>query len=195
MAPLVAGISVILWNLLQTKFKIPTKTLLIYQLAFYMLLPLYTCFGFFAPFGLAQKSELWPFVTLAMIGFAGLQSTCRSLFAEIVPPGKEAEFTSLFSIMDKNSAFISPLICGIIGNHVDMRWSYVFLFVAFIFPLYLFTRIDVKQAIEQGSRYSKMERALDLETRRRMHEMGIVDVDDIIQTSAVSNLSNDKHLL
>lgn len=53
-----------------------------------------------------------------MYGFVlgGFSSFCRALFGELVPPGFEAAFYSLYAITDKGSSVFGPAIVGAITD-------------------------------------------------------------------------------
>jgi UMF1 family MFS transporter len=97
---LFAGIGAKLWYLAQMKFKITTKNIILIQAALYSLLPLYGLLGFFTPkgtfLGLNNKYEL--LITGAWHGLllGATQSSCRVLFSELLPRGREAEFFGLY---------------------------------------------------------------------------------------------------
>jgi UMF1 family MFS transporter len=46
----------------------------------------------------------------------GFSSFCRALFGELVPPGFEAAFYSLYAITDKGSSVFGPAIVGAITD-------------------------------------------------------------------------------
>ena len=59
-----------------------------------------------------QRGAELQFYALAFaiaIVMGGTQALSRSLFSLVIPPGKEAEYFSLFEISDKGSAFIGSL--------------------------------------------------------------------------------------
>jgi len=55
----------------------------------------------------------------AVFGFVlgGLSSFCRSIFGELVPPGFETAFYSLYAITDKGSSVFGPAIVGLITDY------------------------------------------------------------------------------
>jgi MFS transporter, UMF1 family len=106
--------------------------------------------------GLHSKVEV--FILGALHGFilGGTQSSCRSLFSEMLPPGLESEFFSLYEITDKGSAWIGPLVIGAIGDWThNKRYAFYYLAVVFVLPILLFKLIDVGEGIEEGRAYSK----------------------------------------
>ncbi|KAJ3416272.1 Autophagy protein 22 [Chytridiales sp. JEL 0842] len=161
--PLVAGIGNLFWNWFQRRYNITTRKLLLIQAVMYAVLPCYGILGFWAPFGLKYKFEF--FILAAYHGFllGGTQSTCRSLFAALLPPGFESEFFSLYAITDKGSAWVGPLVVGAIRDAASAnpegrkRFPFVFLFVVMVIPIYFFWLVDVEEGLNEGKEYSKKQ--------------------------------------
>ena len=81
--------------------------------------------------------QVWEFYLLAaMIGLVqgGIQSLSRSLYADIIPPDKPAEFFGFYNMMGKSAALLGPLLVGVIvlysGDHRLGMLSLIILFVA-----------------------------------------------------------------
>ncbi|KAJ3122555.1 Autophagy protein 22 [Physocladia obscura] len=111
-APLTAGGGSYLWLRLQRKYNISTKKMLIFLISLSVMLPVYGIIGFFAPFGLRAKWELFPAGIYYGVLLGGIQSFSRVLYGELVPRGHEGEFFSLYAITDKGSSWFGPLIVG-----------------------------------------------------------------------------------
>jgi len=64
-----------------------------------------------------QMNSVWEFYTLAaIIGLVqgGVQSLSRSLYADIIPKGKSAEFFGFYNMMGKSAVLLGPLLVGAI---------------------------------------------------------------------------------
>ena len=64
---------------------------------------------------LSSKQVLKTSQLFALILFYGgflaiYESTSRTIFCELVPPGQEAEFFGIYEISDKGSSWIGPII-------------------------------------------------------------------------------------
>ncbi|KAI9338175.1 autophagy-related protein 22-like protein [Obelidium mucronatum] len=146
--PLAAGIGVIMWRKLQEYTKITSKTLLVIQSGLYTIVPLWGVLGFIPgiPVGYRTKLEIFVFSAYHGILLGGSQSTCRSLYAQLIPPGSEAEFFSLYEITDKGSAWLGPLVVAAINNSgANKLYSMVFLAAQFGLGFIAFSLVDVKQ--------------------------------------------------
>ncbi|MEE1928961.1 MFS transporter [Streptomyces sp. TRM 70351] len=103
--------------------------------------------GYFLPAG----EPLWFFVLAAAIGMVlgGTQALSRSLFAQLVPRGKEAEYFSLYEVSDRGTSWLGPLVFGLTyqltGSYRDAIISLVVFFAA---GFVLLLRVPVRRAAE-----------------------------------------------
>eukprot|EP00842_Homolaphlyctis_polyrhiza_P006335 jgi/Hompol1/6702/HPOL_000304-RA len=159
--PLFAGIGCIVWNYLQRVFKLQTKTVIIIQSSLYALVCVYALIGFVTPagsFGIKSKIEIFPLAIVHGFLLGATQSSCRVLFSELLPPGFESEFFSLYEITDKGSAWVGPLIVGLIGDTThNKRNSFFFLLCMFLIPCCIFAFIDVTKGKKQAHEFAKAE--------------------------------------
>ncbi|MFQ5419613.1 MAG: MFS transporter, partial [Anaerolineae bacterium] len=83
----------------------------------------------------------------------GSQAISRSLFAQMIPPGKEAEFFSFYEISERGTSWIGPLLFGLVNQMFgSLRPAIVSLILFFVVGLFLLSRVDVKQAmLESGN--------------------------------------------
>ncbi|KAA1074351.1 Autophagy protein 22 [Puccinia graminis f. sp. tritici] len=83
-------------------------------------------------------------------GFFGLfygafQSYSRAVFTELLPPGQEARWNSLFSLTAKASSCSGPLVVGIITEIThDMRYGFVFILILFVGALLVLQTINME---------------------------------------------------
>ncbi|KAJ3321232.1 Autophagy protein 22 [Boothiomyces sp. JEL0866] len=159
LVPLMAAVGNYSWLKIQAHFNLHTKQILMIQAGMYSLLPLYGLIGFFTPRGSIGLQSVWEIPVLGMYhGFllGATQSTCRVMFSELLPRGHESEFFGLYEITDKGSSWVGPLIVGLITQWSgNMRYAFVFLFLIFVIPIYIFSTIDVYKGKEQGQAFSK----------------------------------------
>ena len=103
---------------------------------------------------LSVKSESEFFVLAFIIGIVmgGSQALSRSLFSQLIPKGREAEYFSIYEISDKGTSWISPLVFGLAleltGNY---RLAMLSLIVFFIAGLFTLTRVKVDQGIREAA--------------------------------------------
>lgn len=91
------------------------------------------------------------FIALVM---GGSQAISRSLFAQMIPKGKEAEFFSFYEISERGTSWIGPLVFGL-ANQIfgDLRIAILSLIFFFIMGLILLPFVNVKKAIDDAKKY------------------------------------------
>ncbi|MTE18058.1 MFS transporter [Streptomyces sp. TRM43335] len=103
-----------------------------------------------AGYVLPAGAPVWFFVLAAAIGMVlgGTQALSRSLFAQLVPPGKEAEYFSLYEVSDRGTSWLGPLVFGLAYQFTgSYRDAIVSLVVFFVLGFVLLTRVPVARAV------------------------------------------------
>jgi len=101
--------------------------------------------GYFLPAG----APVWFFVLAAGIGMVmgGSQALSRSLFAQMVPAGKEAEYFSLYEVSDRGTSWLGPLVFGLAYQLTgSYRSSIISLVVFFVLGFAVLLRVPVRRA-------------------------------------------------
>ena len=74
----------------------------------------------------------------------GSQALSRSLFAQLIPKGREAEYFSIYEVSDKGTSWISPFVFGLALQFTrSYRVAILSLIVFFIGGLLVLLRVDV----------------------------------------------------
>jgi len=101
-------------------------------------------------FALPAKQVL-PFVALGgAIGLVlgGSQALSRSLFSQLIPPGKEGEYFGLYEISDKGTSWLGPLLFGLAYDITrSYRVAIVSLLVFFVVGMALLLAVPMRRAI------------------------------------------------
>ncbi|SEP88817.1 MFS transporter [Streptomyces radiopugnans] len=103
-----------------------------------------------AGYVLPAGEPVWFFVLAAAIGMVlgGTQALSRSLYAQLVPPGKEAEYFSLYEVSDRGTSWLGPLVFGLTyqltGSYRDAIISLV---IFFVLGFILLLRVPVRRAV------------------------------------------------
>ncbi len=91
------------------------------------------------------------FIALVM---GGSQAISRSLFAQMIPRGKEAEFFSFYEISERGTSWIGPLVFGLANQLFgDLRIAILSLIFFFIAGLILLPFVNVGKAIADARKY------------------------------------------
>jgi MFS transporter, UMF1 family len=104
--------------------------------------------------GMKGDSRVAQFFVLGMIiaiVLGGSQAISRSLFAQMVPKNKEAEFFSIYEISERGTSWLGPLVFGI-ANQVfgNLRIAILVLILFFVIGLILLPFVNEKKAIEDA---------------------------------------------
>jgi UMF1 family MFS transporter len=96
---------------------------------------------------------LGAFIALVM---GGSQAISRSLFAQMIPKGKEAEFYSFYEISERGTSWIGPLLFGLMNQVFgSLRPAILSLIFFFIMGLILLPFVNVPKAIADVKKYEK----------------------------------------
>ncbi|KAF8906966.1 autophagy-related protein 22-like protein [Gymnopilus junonius] len=147
------------WPALQHKFGWSNLKVLVILVIMASLIPAYGCLGFLfqgrAKFGgLTTAGEM--FVLAAYFGsvYGAFQGYARAFYAELLPPGEEARWYGLFSITDKSSSFIGPLVVGIISDMTgNIRYAFFFLVLMVWSAVPILMSVDVDRGRKDAQEY------------------------------------------
>jgi len=139
----------LLWPVVQRRLGLSSLRVLVVLVAAASIIPLYGVIGLFAPrgaqWGLRVPAEMFVIAVYFGALLGAFQSYARALYSEIIPRGEEARWYGLFSITDKSSSFIGPLVVGLVADLTgDIRYAFVFLVVVFWAALPVLSGVDVE---------------------------------------------------
>ena len=108
----------------------------------------------YAYFGLKGESRVTEFLILGVfiaIVLGGSQAISRSLFSQMVPKNKEAEFFSIYEISERGTSWLGPMVFAI-SNQIahNMRPAIFSLVLFFFIGLVLLFFVNPHKAIEQA---------------------------------------------
>ncbi|MBI1896188.1 MAG: MFS transporter [Acidobacteria bacterium] len=95
------------------------------------------------------------FIAAAVIGvvLGGTQALSRSLFSQMIPKGREAEYFSLYEISDKGTSWLAPLFFGLALQFTgSYRLAILSLIVFFLAGLIVLVRLDVQRGSAEAAR-------------------------------------------
>jgi UMF1 family MFS transporter len=105
--------------------------------------------AFFLPAG-----QILPFMALGVgIGLVlgGSQALSRSLFSQLIPPGKEAEYFGIYVISDKGTSWLGPLLFGLVFQFFgSYRLAIISLIIFFVVGAAVLAFVPIRKAIEQA---------------------------------------------
>jgi UMF1 family MFS transporter len=91
------------------------------------------------------------FIAIVM---GGSQAISRSLFAQLIPKGKEAEFYSFYEISERGTSWTGPLIFGLVNQIFgSLRYGILSLIFYFIAGLIVLPFVNVKKGVDDVKKY------------------------------------------
>ncbi len=111
----------------------------------------------YAYFGLRGGSRVLEFTLLGVViavVLGGSQAISRSLFAQMIPEGKEAEFYSFYEISDRGTSWIGPLLFGLMNQVTgSLRPAILSLIFFFVIGLIVLPFVNEKKAMADVKNY------------------------------------------
>ncbi|MEO3819514.1 MFS transporter [Plantactinospora sp. B24E8] len=96
-------------------------------------------------------NQALPFVLLGGgigIVLGGSQALSRSLFSQLIPKGKEAEYFGIYEISDKGTSWLGPLLFGLAyGMTESYRVAIISLLTFFVVGFVLLLAVPIRRAI------------------------------------------------
>ncbi len=107
--------------------------------------------------GESRVAEFWVLSMFIAVVMGGSQAISRSLFAQLVPDGKEAEFYSFYEVSERGTSWIGPALFGFMNQVFgNLRPAILSLIFFFVLGLILLPRVDVERGIEDVKRYDAL---------------------------------------
>lgn len=112
---------------------------------------IWTAVVVYAAVGLQTVTEFWILSAVVAVVLGGSQALSRSLFSDMIPAGREAEFFSFYEISDRFTSIFGPLIFGL-ANQVtgSLRIGIFSLVILFVVGLVILLTVNVPRAIQEA---------------------------------------------
>ncbi|MEJ5223433.1 MAG: MFS transporter, partial [Anaerolineales bacterium] len=105
-------------------------------------------------YGETRVLQFWVLGFFIALVMGGSQAISRSLFAQMIPAGKEAEFYSFYEISERGTSWIGPLIFGLMNQLFgSLRPAILSLIFFFVAGLLILPFVNVQKAIADVRRY------------------------------------------
>jgi len=112
---------------------------------------IYAYVGLYGDSRVIQFFILGVFIALVM---GGSQAISRSLFAQMIPEGKEAEFYSFYEVSERGTSWTGPLVFGLANQMFgSLRYGILALIFYFIAGLIVMPFVNVKKAMDDVKKY------------------------------------------
>lgn len=129
------------------------KRAIIISLVIWAGVVIYAYGGLYGDTRVTQFFILGAFIALVM---GGSQAISRSLFAQMIPDGREAEFYSFYEISERGTSWIGPLLFGLMNQIFgNLRLAILSLIFFFLAGLIVLPFVNVGKAIADVKKYEK----------------------------------------
>ncbi len=128
--------------------RIGAKKALIAGLAVWTVMVVYAYVGLR---GESRILEFWIMAAFIALVMGGTQAVSRSLFANMIPAGKEAEFFSIYEVSERGTSWLGPLTFGWVNQFLgSLRPAIFSIIFFFVVGMFLLLRVDVRRAIVES---------------------------------------------
>jgi UMF1 family MFS transporter len=112
---------------------------------------IWSAISVWALLSLRSVAEFWILGACVAVVLGGSQALSRSLFSQMIPREREAEFFSFYEISDRGTAWIGTLMFGLVTQWTgSMRAAIFSLIVLFISGLLILITVNVPRAIKEA---------------------------------------------
>ncbi|CAL9477695.1 hypothetical protein SUDANB95_02951 [Actinosynnema sp. ALI-1.44] len=98
-----------------------------------------------------QRGQQFQFYALAVgigIVLGGTNALSRSLFSQMIPPGREAQYFSLYEVGERSTSWLGPLVFAGVGQATgSFRLAIISLVIFFVIGFVLMIFVPVRKAI------------------------------------------------
>ncbi|KAF9467609.1 autophagy-related protein 22-like protein [Collybia nuda] len=152
----------LLWPVLQRRYGWTNLKVIVILVTMASAIPAYGCLGFLQVFqgdttrfgGLTTQGEMFGLAVYFGSVYGAFQGYARAFYAELLPLGEEARWYGLFSITDKSSSFLGPLIVGLIADMTgNIRYAFFFLVVMIWLAIPVLLSVDVERGRKDAQEY------------------------------------------
>ena len=149
MIQFVAFFGALFWGKLATW--IGAKRSIIVSLVIWSGVVIYSYGGLYGDSRVLQFFILGIFIAIVL---GGSQAISRSLFAQMIPNGKEAEYYSFYEVSERGTSWTGPLIFGL-ANQIfhSLRFGILALIFYFIAGLIILPFVNVNKAVDDVKKF------------------------------------------
>ncbi len=110
--------------------------------------------------GETRVLEFWILGAFIALVMGGSQAISRSLFAQMIPDGKEAEFYSFYEVSERGTSWIGPFLFGMMNQVFGSLRPAIFSLIFFFFAgLLILPFVNVEKAIADVRAYEAEQAA------------------------------------
>lgn len=100
---------------------------------------------------LYEEWQLWILGVTVGLVLGGSQALSRSLFSQMIPAGREAEYFGFYEISERGTSWIGPIVFAVAVQLTgEQRVAIISLIIFFIAGLALLSRVNVREAMAEA---------------------------------------------
>jgi UMF1 family MFS transporter len=100
---------------------------------------------------LHRVSEAWVLAVFIALVLGGSQALSRSLFSQMVPPGRESSFFGLYEISERGTSWLGPIVFAeVVAYTGSYRQAILSLIVFFVIGTIILMLTDTTRAIHDS---------------------------------------------
>jgi len=132
-----------------------SKQSIILSLVIWAGVVIYAYFGLKGPSRVMEFFILGAFIALVM---GGSQAISRSLYAQIIPAGKQAEYYSFYEVSERGTSWIGPLLFGLVNQVFgSLRPAILSLIFFFLVGLAILPFVNIHKAMADVKKFEAKE--------------------------------------
>jgi MFS-type transporter involved in bile tolerance (Atg22 family) len=141
--------------LIQRRYKVRTKLILMINCGFLLVIPIWGCIGIGTDkFGFHNVWEVWAFSVIDCAAVAPFYAFAATMLSDICPKGREVTFFAIYALVSKSTAWIGPIVSGIIIDRTGNTWKgFPFSLGLTVAGYICISFVDVEKGKEQCERY------------------------------------------
>jgi len=180
---------------IQKRWNVEPKYMIFGQLCGYMLLCILGLLGLIpgSPVGMKHPSEAFIFAAMHGMMIGAVQAFSRSLYSDLLIPGKEAEFFALYEVTDKGSSWLGPLVVGMIHQSTSSHhMSFIYLLVMTVLPGALLLSVDYHKGMAAVQKLTaRGDDAEGLALSQDPSHQNVLDADAVMELHASGGNGKD----
>lgn len=118
------AIGILIFWVIQKHYRVKTKVILIVNCGLLLLMPVWGCIGIgTTKFGLHNEWEVWAFSAIDCAAVAPFYAFSATMLSDLCPKGREVTFFAIYALVGKSTAWIGPIISGVIIDRSGSTWK------------------------------------------------------------------------
>jgi UMF1 family MFS transporter len=149
MIQFMAFFGALLWGKLANR--VGAKQAVIFSLFIWTGVVIYAYLGMKGSTRVVEFFILGAFIALVL---GGSQAISRSLYAQIIPSGRQAEYFSFYEVSERGTSWIGPLVFGLVNQIFgNLRLAILSLIFFFIIGLLILPFVKMDKAVEDVKKF------------------------------------------